>query len=103
MEQEKIVYIVGRTDVPRFWEQFEAAEDALTAEGFIPLSPSRLPWPLPEDKVMQLHTAGINVADAVLFLPGWNRSTTAQILMAYAKSLGKPVATSIEQLKEVCA
>lgn len=96
---KKVIYIVGRMDVPNYWLDFEKAEDDLTAEGFIPLSPSRLPHDLPKDKLTRIHTALMDVADAVLFLPGWDKSVLGQLFMAYAKGIGKPFATKIENLE----
>lgn len=104
MDEKKVVYIVGRIKgVPKYWEAFEQAEDDITAAGFIPLSPSRLPWDMSETKMRQLQQAMMQTADAVLFLPEWNKSTIGQVEMCLCKYLGKPYATSIEDLKEVLA
>jgi hypothetical protein len=104
MGEKKVVYIVGRIKgVEKYWEAFEKAEDDLTAEGFIPLSPARLPWNMSEQKTRQLQQAMMNTADAVLFLPGWNQSAIGQVEMCFCKYLGKPHAKSIEELKEVLA
>lgn len=91
MERKKIVFIIGRMNVPNYWRPYEDAEDKLTAEGFIPLSPSRLPHDLPEDKRFELHTSMLSVADAVLLIPGWSLSTLAQILLGVAKATNKPL------------
>lgn len=89
MEEKKVVFIIGRLDVPKYWEIFEKVEDDLTAEGFVPLSPSRLPHNLPEEKRTELLFSMINVADAVLLTPGWRLSVLTQVLLTYAKATGK--------------
>lgn len=101
MAEKKVVFIAGVTNVPYYWKPFETAEDDLSAEGFIPLSPSRLPYNLIDTKARQLYMAMLQTADAVLFLPGWHFSTYCQIEMSFCKYIGKPFATSIEELKEV--
>jgi hypothetical protein len=104
MEEKKVIYIVGNIKgADRYWEAYEKAEDDLTAEGFIPLSPSRLPYNLSDAKMHQLQQAMMQTADAVLFLPEWNKSTIGQVEMCFCKYLGKPYTTSIEELKEVLA
>ena len=103
MEEKKVVFIAGVTNVPYYWKPFEQAEDDLRAEGFIPLSPSRLPHGLSDTRARQLYMTLMQSADAVLFLPGWHFSTYCQVEMSVCKYTGKPFATSIEELKEVLA
>lgn len=102
MGEKKVVYIVGRTHgVEKYWEAFEKAEDDLTAAGFIPLSPARLPWNMNEAKTRQVQLAMMQAADAVLFLPDWNKSAIGQVEMCLCKYLGKPHATKIENLEVI--
>lgn len=102
MGEKKVVYIAGPIKgVPKYWEAFEEAEEELTAAGYIPLSPSRLPHNLSDGKAMQLCVSMINVADAVYFIPGWSRSVGAQMEMGYCKYINKPHFTKLEELKEV--
>lgn len=104
MDEKKVIYIVGRIKgVEKYWEAYEKAEDELTAAGFIPLSPSRLPYNLSDAKMHQLQQAMMQTADAVLLLPGWDKGVIGQVEMCLCKYLGKPYATSIEDLKEVLA
>ena len=91
MENKKVVFILGRLNVRTYWKPYEKAEDDLSAAGFIPLSPSRLPYNLPQEKRMELQLAMLNAADAVLLIPGWHLSTKAQTLLAYAKAINKPL------------
>lgn len=102
MERKKVIYIAGPvTGVEKYWEAFEKAEDELTAAGYIPLSPARLPWNLDNGKAMKICIAMIDAADAAFFIPGWSRSVGAQMERAYCKYTEKPAAQTIEALKEV--
>ena len=102
MGQKKVIYIAGRiTGVPEYWKPFEKAEDELSALGFIPLTPPRLPWNLDNDKAIKICLSMIDAADAVYFLDGWDRSVGAQLEMAYCKYTDKFYTSSLEDLKEV--
>lgn len=101
MGEKKVVYIAGRiSGVPEYWKPFEQAEDEITAQGCIVLTPTRLPWNLSNDKAMKICLAMIEQADVVYFLPGWNLSVGANVEMAYCKYTGKATVTSLEELKE---
>jgi len=98
----KVIYLAGPiTGVPDYWRAFAEGANKVEAAGYIPLTPTALPYKLGNQKAMQICLAMINTADAVLFLPGWSRSVGAQIEMEYCKYIGKPHATTIEALKEV--
>lgn len=102
MGQKKVVFISGPiTDVPRYWEAFEKAEDELTARGFIALSPSRLPYGMTNAQYSRICLAMIDSADAVLFLPGYGGSHGATVEYKYVRYAGKPHGTSINELEEV--
>lgn len=92
-EAKKVIYIAGPiTGVKNYWEDFEQAEDDLTAAGYIPLSPSRLPEGMTNAQYMRVCLALIDSADAVLFLHGFDRSEGAQLELQYCKYTGKPCA-----------
>ena len=91
MGQKKVVYIAGPiTGVERYWEPFEKAEDDLTALGYIPLSPSRLPQGMTNAQYMRICLAMIDSADAVLVI-GDRYSEGVNVEGAYSHYVGKPV------------
>lgn len=97
------VYIAGPiTGVAKYWEAFEAADDELSGLGFAVISPARLPLGLRNEQYAQINMASIDAVDAVLFLPGWQKSKGATLEKAYCEYIGKPTAYSVEELiKEV--
>lgn len=97
----KVVYIAGPiTGVPHYWLPFAAAEDALLAEGFTPLSPAHLPKGLTPEQYMRIDLAMIDCADAVYLLYDACKSKGAMLEYRYCKYVGKPVAATIKDLKE---
>lgn len=99
---KRSVYIAGPiTGVAKYWEAFEAADDELSSLGFAVISPARLPLGLRNEQYALINMASIDAVDVVLFLPGWQDSTGARMEKAYCDYIGKPVAFSIDTLKEV--
>lgn len=100
---KKSVYIAGPiTGVTKYWEAFEAVDDELSGQGFAVISPARLPLGLRNEQYARINMASIDAVDAVLFLPGWQKSAGARMEMAYCGYIGKPVAFSVDELlKEV--
>lgn len=91
MEQKKVVYISGPiTGVENYWEPFEKAETLLEELGYIPLTPTRLPKGMTNEQYMRINFAMIDSADAVVFLPDWEKSHSAQIEKKYCHYIGKP-------------
>lgn len=102
MEKKKIVYIAGPiTGVERYWEAFEKMEDELIALGFIPISPSRLPVGLTDAQYARVNFATIDIADAVIFLPGWAHSKGARLEYEYCGYTNKFICEHVNRLKEV--
>ena len=102
MGEKKVIYIAGPiTGVERYWEAFERAEDEIRAKGHIPLTPTRIPWDLSNDKAMKICLAMIDQADVVYFLPGWDESKGARLEMSYCEYTGKPTSTNIALIEEV--
>lgn len=102
MERKKVIYISGPiTGVERYWEAFEEAEDRIQAKGYIPLTPTRIPWNLSNDKAMKICLTMIDQADAVYFLPGWAESKGARLEMDYCTYTGKPTVTNLALIEEV--
>lgn len=102
MEKKKVIYIAGPiTGVPRYYEAFEAMEEEISGMGCIPLSPSRLPEGISNEKAMQICLAMINAADAVIFLDGWENSNGARIERDYCFYINKPTFTDPVFMREV--
>lgn len=99
---QKVIYIAGPiTGVNRYWEPFEKAEDELTAQGFVVLTPTRLPKGMTDEQYMRICFAMIDVADAVLFLPGWVDSAGAFLEYHYCEYTDKAIIYDVSQAKEV--
>lgn len=102
MSRKKVVYIAGPiTGVAKYWEPFEAAADELQAAGFIPLSPTWQPRGMSRAQYMRICFAMIDSADAVLLLPGWERSEGARLETHYCEYIDKPYGADIDYLKGV--
>jgi nucleoside 2-deoxyribosyltransferase len=92
MLKKKIIYIAGpMTGVDKYWEAFERAEDDLIALGCIPLSPAKNPAGLTKEQYMRIDFGMIDCADAVLFLPGSDRSEGAKLEYHYCEYIEKPI------------
>lgn len=99
-ERNKVIYVAGPiTGVENYWEAFEKAEEELVAAGFVPLLPTRLPKGLTSDQYMYIDQAMIDMADAVLFLPGWMDSVGARQEWDYCDKVNTPKYISTEVLK----
>ena len=99
-DKKKVVYIAGPiTGVKEYWKPFEKAEDDLTALGYIPLSPARLPQGMTNEQYMRICFAMIDSADAVLVLDHSEYSEGVQVEWGYCRYIGKPIVTP---RKSVC-
>lgn len=101
-DKKKVVYIAGPiTGVEEYWKPFEKAEDDLTALGYIPLSPARLPQGMTNEQYMRICFALIDSADAVLVLGG-DYSEGVQVEWGYCRYIGKPIVTLRKSVRD-CA
>lgn len=93
MENKKVIFISGPiTGVPEYWKAFEAAEEDLIGLGYIPLSPAHLPKGMTNAQYMRITFAMIDSADAVVYLPDWQKSSGALVEANYTEYTKKPVA-----------
>lgn len=100
-KQKKIIYLLGPTNVPRYWEAFEKADDYLTSLGYIVLNPARLPDSLPRWARMRVAFGMTSVAHAVLYLPGWRDDPAAVHETRYLAGKRRPHADTAERLVEL--
>ena len=102
MGEQKVIYISGPiAGVPEYYKAFEAMEDDLSAMGYIPLSPSRLPTGMTNAQYMRICLAMIDAADAVIFLHGWEKSEGARLERDYCFYTDKPTFADISFMVEV--
>jgi len=92
-EMKRTVYLAGRiTGDPYYFSKFYEAEKALTADGFIVLSPAILPpsgfeW----EQYMHVSGAMLDICTSACFLPDWNESRGARLEHDRAIAQGKDV------------
>ena len=102
MGRKRVIYISGPiTGVPQYYKAFENMEDELSAIGYIPLSPSRLPQGMTNAQYMTICLSMIEVADAVIFLEGWENSNGARLERDYCFYTSKPTFTDPGFMREV--
>ena len=83
MEKLKL-YIAGRiTGDPDYKEKFARAQEFYESRGYTVLNPTVLPSGLLPGEYMRICFAMIDVADAVSFLPGYERSPGANLELSY--------------------
>ena len=96
------IYIAGPiTGVSNYKETFAKAERELIKMGHVVLNPAVLPEGLGDHRVyMSLCLPMVEAADAVLMLPGWQKSTGACMEWGYAQGLCKIVMDYEDYVRE---
>ena len=86
------IYIAGKmTGDPNYKAKFAKAEQSILANGDIPLNPARNPAGLTNAEYMRIDMAMMDVADTVMFLPGWMGSEGAKLERHYCEYVGKEI------------
>lgn len=86
------IYIAGKiTGDPNYREKFERVADLLRTEGHIVLNPAEMPQGMEPADYMRICFAMIDVADAVVFQPGWSNSKGASLEYDYCQYTGKQI------------
>lgn len=70
---------------------FFAESDRQMKKGNIPLNPAILPDGLSQSEYMQIDLQMVMVADAIVMLDGWEKSSGARAEHALAEKLGYPI------------
>ena len=84
------VYIAGKiTGNENYREEFARVQAELEKDGHIVLNPAVMPEGLTNAEYMRICFAMIDIADEVVFLPGWQHSEGACLEKDYCLYVGK--------------
>lgn len=97
-----VVYLAGPiTNVPKYWEAFDFADDVMHALGCVVLNPARLPEGLTNSEYMRICLQMVDTADVVLFLKGWDESDGAWLEHEFCRYIQKRRVYSTDEAREV--
>lgn len=86
------IYIAGKiTGDPQYKEKFGRVESHYRNQGYTVLNPACLPKGMTNADYMRICFSMIDSADAVAFLPDWDKSAGARIENAYCDYIGKDI------------
>ena len=100
------IYISGKiTGTTDYIERFAAAEEKLTAAGFVTVNPARVNGELPQettyDEYMAMSLTMLDMCQAIYMLDGWEDSTGASIEFEKACGTKKMIFFESEVMDEI--
>lgn len=97
------VYIAGPiTGVENYKEPFDKAESLLQEQGHTTMNPAILPPGFEHHEYMKICFSMVDVCNAVVLLPGWQRSKGAKMECEHASKNNKKIGYYHSGLEEVC-
>ena len=94
-----VIYIAGPiTGNDNYSEDFARWEQYVKDTGDVPINPAKLGLSLNQKSYMPICLSMLEQADAILMLPGWEKSRGANIEKAYAEYQKKEIMYADERV-----